>query len=230
MASDEQTDIHETEESQEHDVTGDALLRNYITAMTDPTRGMILMELAHTGELTPTQLAKRLGLTANNVYHHMRVLRGLAVVDPPRAVARETYVEKYYRVTPELERLTGGDPFWLDRVQVDIAFRTRKSLMIGMYLTAAQMLIRASRRIEAMSDTLYQDLIETRHLGMISINHMSHERLARRLETLRDMLQSEHDADKSVGEEPKARMTDQDSFIMAALPLIWDDADDSGGE
>ena len=66
------------------------LLRWYIQAMSDPTRGAIMSELYHAGELTPTQLARRLGLTANNIYHHMRVLRKLELVDPPRVVPRET--------------------------------------------------------------------------------------------------------------------------------------------
>ena len=81
-------------------------LRGFIRALSDPTRGAILTELEHSGELTATQLARRLGLTANNVYHHMRVLRELKVVGEPRVVPRETYVEKYYQLAPEV---AGGD-------------------------------------------------------------------------------------------------------------------------
>src|SRR5207248_140852 len=77
-------------------------LSQYAEAMADPTRGMILVELDRAGELTATQLARRLDLSPNNVYHHMRVLLQLEVVDPPRAVPGDTYVEKYYHINPEI--------------------------------------------------------------------------------------------------------------------------------
>src|SRR5262249_13247886 len=98
------------------------LLQGFIRALSEPTRGAILTELAHEGELTATQLARRLGLTANNVYHHMRVLRELGVVGAPRAAPRETYVEKYYQLAPEMQTLLSGerDPEWFDRAQGDL--------------------------------------------------------------------------------------------------------------
>src|SRR5215472_13102140 len=96
--------------------TLEELLRSYIKALSDATRGAIVQELGHVDELTATQLAHRLGLSANNVYHHMRILLQLGVVDPPRAVPGPTYVEKYYRLNPQL-RLATEDPNWLDRTQ-----------------------------------------------------------------------------------------------------------------
>src|SRR5215831_6971850 len=92
------------------------LLRNYIKALSEATRGAIVQELGNADELTATQLAHRLSLSANNVYHHMRVLLQLGVVTPPRSVPGPTYVEKYYRLDPELRRAT-EDPNWLDRTQ-----------------------------------------------------------------------------------------------------------------
>jgi DNA-binding transcriptional ArsR family regulator len=227
MATDEEDHIDVTGAN---GVTGEELLRNYITAMTDPTRGIILMELAHAGELTPTQLAKRLALTANNVYHHMRVLRGLGVVDPPRAVARETYVEKYYRITPELVKLTGSDPSWLDRAQANMSLSARKSLMVGMYLTAARMLTRAAQRYEAMDDALFEEIIFKRQLGMVSLNDMTRERLVGRLAALRGALSAEHEASVAAGDEERTVNTEQDMVIMASLPLIWDDEDEAEGK
>jgi DNA-binding transcriptional ArsR family regulator len=199
------------------------LLRNYITAMTDPTRGMIVMELGHASELTPTQLAKRLGLSANNVYHHMRVLRELGVVDPPRAVPRETYVEKYYRVTPELERLTSADPFWLDKAQARMSAADRKALIIGVYLTAARLLTRAARRYEAMDSATFEEIIYQRELGMVSLNSMSRERMVGRLAALRGVLREENDARRAAGEPPDDPADERDMVIMAGLPLNWDD-------
>lgn len=203
--------------------TADELLRNYIMAMTDPTRGMILMELGHAGELTPTQLAKRLGLTANNVYHHMRVLRELEVVDPPRAAPRETYVEKYYRVTPELDRLTSADPFWLDKAQAGMSAADRKALIISMYLTAARLLTRAARRYEAMDDATFEEIIYRRELGMVSLNSMSRERLISRLAALRTLLRDESAAREAAGEPAGDPGEGRDMVIMAGLPLNWDD-------
>lgn len=211
--------------------SGDKLLRNYITAMSDPTRGMIIMELGHAGELTPTQLARRLGLTANNVYHHMRVLRDLGVVDPPRAVPRETYVEKYYRITPELVQLVSGDPFWIDRTQAGMAASERKALIVGMYLTAAQLLTRAARRYEALDDATFEETLYRPELAMVSINDMSRERFAHRLAALRGMLRDEHEASVAKGDSPPDATQERDVVIMTGLPFLWDDDDSAeGGE
>ena len=198
------------------------LLRKYIEAMSDPTRGAILMELAHAGELTPTQLARRLGLTANNVYHHMRVLRELGVVSPPRAAPRETYVEKYYRVAPELLAAMPTDPNWLDRMQADMTPGDRKALIIGMYLTAARLLTRAARRYEAMDDATFDEVIYRRQLGMVSINNLSRERLTRRLKALRDTLRDEYAAQEAEGGAADEQ-AERDMVIMASLPLMWDE-------
>lgn len=204
---------------------GSELLRRYIEALLDPTRGMILMELAHGGELTPTQLARRLGLTANNVYHHMRVLRELGVVDPPRAAPRETYVEKYYHVTPELAALTGGDPYWADRAQAAMSFADRKALLISLYLTVARLLTRAAQRYEAMDDETFDEVMLRREMGMVSINNMSRSRLARRLAALRETIRQEGEAGALEGAEPDAE-PERDMVIMASLPLMWDDEEE----
>jgi DNA-binding transcriptional ArsR family regulator len=209
------------------DTSDTELLRAYITAMTDPTRGMILMELGHAGELTPTQLAKRLGLTANNIYHHMRVLRELDVVDPPRAAPRETYVEKYYRVAPRLLNLLSADSFWLDKAQAGMPLADRKALIIGMYLTAARLLTRAARRYEAMDDTEFEELIFQRELGMISLNSMTRERLTGRLAALRGMLREESETRRAMGGPDGEPADERDMVIMAALPLNWGDEDAS---
>src|SRR6476619_903324 len=126
------------------------VLHGLIRALSDPTRGAILTELEHSGELTATQLAKRLGLTANNVYHHMRVLRELQVVGEPRVVPRDTYVEKYYRLAPEVEAALANDPEWRDMAQRELSAEERKELFISMCLEMAQLLQRAARRYAEM--------------------------------------------------------------------------------
>ena len=208
--------------------TVEQLLRNYITALSDPTRGAILMELAHVGELTPTQLARRLGMTANNVYHHMRVLRELGVVDPPRAVPRDTYVEKYYRITPEIVAAIDADPNWLDKTQPAMTIADRKALFRGMLLSMAQLLSRAARRFEAMDDETFERDYFAPQTIMASVNTMDHDKLMRRLTSLRDMLADEWRADAGTPPPTTPSPTNNNLVLMAALPRLWDDEPPSG--
>jgi DNA-binding transcriptional ArsR family regulator len=194
-------------------------LHGFIRALSDPTRGAILTELEHSGELTATQLAKRLGLTANNVYHHMRVLRELKVVGEPRVVPRETYVEKYYQLAPEIRAVVGSDPEWLDRVQKGMSAEERKELFISMCLTMAQLLQRAARRYAEMDTAEFDALMSQRNLGMVSINDMGQKRLESRLKSLRDTLRREH-ASGIADEKPRSQ---QHVVLMAGLPFLWDE-------
>lgn len=208
------------------------LMRQYIVAMHDPTRGAILMELGQAGELTATQIARRLGVTANNVYHHMRVLRELEVVDPPRVVPRDTYVEKYYRINPVVAAAVNSDPNWVDKTQADMSAADRKALLCGMFMTMAQLLMRAVRRYQAMDDEAFQrQFYETKDI-MASVNTMDHAKLQRRLVSLRDMLAAEWLADGAADEAashrdstepPRAGRAGQNLVLMAALPLMWDE-------
>lgn len=197
------------------------LLQSFIRALGDPTRGAILTELAHEGELTATQLARRLGLTANNVYHHMRVLRDLGVVGAPRAAPRETYVEKYYQLAPEMQTLLNGgrDPEWFDRAQDDLTTEERKELFVGMCLTMAQLLQRAARRYAKMNTQEFDELIRQRQLGLLSINDMGQERLESRLTSLKELLRQEYET--GFAEEGEAYQRPQHVVLMAALPLLW---------
>ena len=207
------------------------LLKQYIVAMYDPTRGAILMELGQEGELTPTQIARRLGVTANNVYHHMRVLRELGIVDPPRAVPRETYVEKYYRINPELAAAVNSDPDWVDKTQADMSSADRKALFCGMFMTMAQLLMRAARRYQAMDDDDFERRFYDTQNIMASVNTMDQAKLTRRLTSLRGMLAEEWsaDADERAQDATDAaagsprRHDDRNLILMASLPLLWDD-------
>ncbi len=198
--------------------TLEELLRNYIKALSDATRGAIVQELGHADELTATQLARRLGLSANNVYHHMRILLQLGVVDPPRAVPGPTYVEKYYRLNSQLRRAT-EDPNWLDRTQAAMTPEERKALVIGMCLMMAHRLQRAARRYEAMDAETFDQMAHTQQLLMISVNDMGRERLVARLEALRAMLQREYE-EHPWSSKPSL---ESDMVLMAGLPDIWDE-------
>jgi DNA-binding transcriptional ArsR family regulator len=207
--------------------TTNELLQGFIRALSDPTRGAILTELEHEGELTATQLARRLGLTANNVYHHMRVLRELAVVGEPRVVPRETYVEKYYQLAPEMQALLGNDPEWLDRAQSRLTAEDRKELFISMCLTTAQLLQRAARRYAKMDAQEFDALIRQRRLGMVSINDMGQERLESRLKSLRDIQRQEHET--GFAEAGEAYRRPQHVVLMAALPFLWEAENEDSG-
>lgn len=195
------------------------LLKGFIEALADPTRGAILTELERTGEATATQLARRLGLATNSIYHHMRVLRDLGTVSAPRVVPRETYVEKYYQVAPELRALLGKDPTWLERAQVGLTDEDHQDLFIGMCLTMAQLLQRAARRYAKMDAQEFKQVILQPKLGMLSINDMGQERLESRLQSLRQIQQQEHE--QGFAEEGESYQRPQHVVLMAALPLIW---------
>jgi DNA-binding transcriptional ArsR family regulator len=215
----------EDERGQEMSATTE-FLRAFIRALSDPTRGAILTELEHSGELTATQLAKRLGLTANNVYHHMRVLRELKVVGEPRVAPRETYVEKYYQLAPEAQAVVGSDPEWLDRVQKGLSAEERKELFVSMCLEMAQLLQRAARRYAEMDAEQFDTLIYQRKFGMLSINEMGQTRLQSRLQSLRDTLRHEYESGIA-DEEPLAR---QHVVLMAGLPFLWNHDEDGKQE
>jgi DNA-binding transcriptional ArsR family regulator len=196
--------------------TLEELLRSYIKALSDATRGAIVQELGHAEELTATQLAHRLGLSANNVYHHMRVLLQLGVVNPPRAVPGPTYVEKYYQLNPEL-RQAAEDPGWLDRTQSTMTPQERQALVIGMCLTMAHRLQLAARRYGAMNAETFDRMAHTEELLLVSVNDMGRDRLVARLRALRAMLQREYEE-----LPPSAESAPQtDMVLMAALPAIW---------
>lgn len=209
------------------------LLKQYMVAMYDPTRGAILMELGQVGELTPTQIARRLGVTANNIYHHMRVLRELEVVDPPRAVPRDTYVEKYYRINPALAAMVNSDPNWVDNSQEHMTAADRKALFCGMFMTMAQLLMRAARRYQSMDDDDFQRRLYDSQDIMASVNTMDHTKLVRRLAGVRGMLAEEWRADAEAqasaadGADAGAH-TDRNLVLMASLPLLWDDDEQPG--
>jgi DNA-binding transcriptional ArsR family regulator len=195
------------------------LLRNYVKALSEATRGAIVQELGNADELTATQLAHRLGLSANNVYHHMRVLLQLRVVTPPRVVPGPTYVEKYYRLDPELRRAT-EDPNWLDRAQATMTPGERKELAIGMCLTMAHRLRRAARRYEAMDAEAFDEMAHTQQLLLISVNDMGRRRLVARLQALRELLRREYEEGIAADSSP-----DTDTVLIAGLPNLWDEDD-----
>ena len=201
-----------------HDAELADQVRACVTAMEDPTRGLILMELAQADELTPTQIARRLGIPPNNVYHHMRVLRRLDIVEPPRAVPGETYVEKYYRLKPDLRRLLRQDPEWIDRTQEQMSAEERKALAISMCLGQIHLLQQAVRRYQAMDTETFDRVAYRERLGMSSVTRLDRASYQRLLSALRDVVVQEHEL--LAGKEEQ-RATD--AVLVSALPMLWEE-------
>jgi DNA-binding transcriptional ArsR family regulator len=194
-------------------------LRQCIVAMSDATRGLILMELARAGELTPTQIAARLDLPANNVYHHVRVLRRLGVLKPPRVVPRDTYVEKYYRLEPELRAVLRQDPEWIDRTQATMTAGERKTLAISMCLAMIHLLRQAIRRYEAMDAEFFDRIAFQQQLGMASILRVRRPELEHYLAALRAVVTREDSSSRAEDDD----LPPTDVVLITALPMVWDE-------
>jgi DNA-binding transcriptional ArsR family regulator len=193
-------------------------LRQYAEAIADPSRGTILLEIDRAGELTPTQIARRVGMTPNNVYHHMRVLFQLGVVDPPRIVPGDTYVEKYYHINPEIRAALRLDPQWYGEVQRTLTAEDRQALLVGVYLTMANLLREAAKQYGEMDvETLDRHVLDEQ-LNMAVINRIGRRQLRISLEKIRTVLQ---EGDREFAEDLSPHT---DVMLIAGLP------DWSGGE
>ena len=195
-------------------------LSNLVEALGDATRGAILLELEHPEERTPTQLARALGVSANNVYHHMRVLRRLEVVAPPRAVPGPTYVEKYYRLHPDLVRAT-RDPFWLDQVLEGERPDVHRRLMAAELLLLAHLLRRAAAQTETLSNQQVREQ-RARALSMVSVGRVSRPRYLKRLERMRAIVSAEGEDGREAAEDRR----EEDLVIMVGIPALWSDEAD----
>jgi DNA-binding transcriptional ArsR family regulator len=187
-------------------------LRQYAQAIADPTRGMIVLELDQADELTATQLARRLDLTANNVYHHMRVLLNAGVVDTPRAVPGDTYVEKYYRLNPELRAALRLDQKWFEDVGNALDPADRQALVAGVCMTMSQLLRRAAFSLGAMDAATFDRYLDERRF-YLSINRLGQTQMAQRLKSMRELFDQE---DRAFAEDTSPR---SELMIIAGLPL-----------
>lgn len=198
-------------------------LQQYATAVADPTRGMILVELDRNGEATATQLARKLGLTANNVYHHMRILLQLGVVDPPRVVPGQTYVEKFYHINPETRAALRLDPGWYDQGREGATAEDRKTIVVSLLQTMAHLLRQAARDYEALDAETLDEQIRTEAVVMLSLNRIGRAELESRLAAIRTLLESES---REFAKDSSPRT---DLMLMAALPLFWNGEGENSG-
>jgi DNA-binding transcriptional ArsR family regulator len=189
-------------------------LQQYVAAVADPTRGMILVELDRAGELTATQLARRLNLTANNVYHHMRVLLNLGVVNPPRIVPGDTYVEKYYHINPEIRAVLRLDPEWFRRTQDTLSPEERQLFIVSVCLAMSHCLRRAAQEYQELDPQTLDRYVREDKLVLLSLNRISREHLEYRLDALRRVLEEEG---KQFAEDLGPRT---DLMVIAGLPTL----------
>jgi hypothetical protein len=149
-------------------------------------------------------------------------------------VPRDTYVEKYYRINPELAAMVSADPNWVDTSQENMTSADRKALFCGMFMTMAQLLMRAARRYQAMDDDDFQRRLYDAQDIMASVNTMDHAKLVRRLASVRGMLAEEWRADAEAdaadtAEGDGAAPRDGSNLVLiASLPLLWDDDEQPG--
>ena len=183
-----------------------SMLRNYLEALSEPTRANLLLELQAAGELTATQLARRLGLSVNNVYHHIRVLNRLGVLAAPRVVPGPTYVEKYYHVLPAISDAT--DAGWYDTASSGLSTAERQARWAAFCATVGQLFLRAAERYAAMSPEDWNRTVLARKSGMISLRLLSARSYEADLATLRDLVNQPSEGDED----------SQQVMIIAALP------------
>jgi DNA-binding transcriptional ArsR family regulator len=190
-------------------------LQRFAEAITDPTRATIVAEIDRAGELTATQLARRLDLTPNNVYHHMRVLRDLDVVDPPRIAPGDTYVEKYYHINPELRAALRLDPQWYDVAQNAMTAEDRQTAIVSHCLTMSHLLRRAAREYAEMDPNQLDRQLRDHMVIMVGISRIGRKELADRLQALRVAME---EGDRKWAESTDART---DLLLIAGLPDLW---------
>jgi len=184
-------------------------LRQYLQALGEPSRADILFELEEAGELTATQLAARLGLTVGNVYHHLRVLSRMGVLSPPRVVPGPTYVEKYYRLHPDIAAAV-SDPNWVDTIQPTVDAAVRQAFWVAFLAHAGHLLLRASARYAEMPTENWDALIYQRQLGMLSVRTLHSAQFEHNLAQTRALLRSSAD--------PASDKAPPHLFLIAALP------------
>jgi DNA-binding transcriptional ArsR family regulator len=172
-------------------------------------------EIDRACELTATQLARRLHLTPNNVYHHMRVLRELDVVDPPRIAPGDTYVEKYYHINPELRAALRLDPHWYTNAQEGMMAEDRQTAVVSQCLTMSHLLRRAALEYAAMDPETLDQYLREQESVMVSINRIGRKELQERLRELRIALEA--------GDSKWAEATEPltDLLLIAGLPDLW---------
>ncbi len=189
----------------------EGLLRHYLEALSEVTRADILGELTEAGELTATQVAKRLGLTVGNVYHHFRVLNRLGVLSPPRIVPGPTYVEKYYAIHPDILRAIQR-PDWIDATQQGLSIAQGQAFWVAFCAHVGHMLLRASARYAEMTPEAWYEAVLKTQMGMISVRNPLPGHYEHDLARARAIVTGETQED----EAPRSPHL----FIIAALPGI----------
>ena len=189
-------------------------LKQFAAVMADPTRGLILVELDQNGEATATQLAGRLGLTPNALYHQMRLLVEAGVVDPPRAVPGDTYVEKFYSINPEVRAALRLDPWWYDRMKGDMTVEDRQAIVVSHCLMMAHLLRRVARAYASADSAALDSYISGHGPLVLSNKKVSRKELAFRTDRIREMIES---SEREFAEDTDPR---EDVVLIAALPML----------
>jgi DNA-binding transcriptional ArsR family regulator len=76
--------------------------------LADPTRRKMIY-LLKVKELTVSQIASELGLTAQAIYHHIRKMKKVGVIEVAREERVGHFIETYYRSAAEMFHLSCGE-------------------------------------------------------------------------------------------------------------------------
>ncbi len=183
------------------------LLRSYLEALSEPTRASILLELSAAGELTATQIARRLELSVNNVYHHIRALNRLGVLAEPRIVPGPSYVEKYYKVR---DIMGMSDPLWHDNASEGLSPAEQQMHWAAFCAHLGQIFMRAAKRYAALTPEEWERAVFARQTGMLSLRLLDDEHYLEDLNKVRQITSAPNPSD---GET-------QNVMVIAALPEL----------
>jgi hypothetical protein len=145
----------------------------------------------------------------------------LGVVDPPRRVPGETYVEKYYRINPELQAALRLDPDWYNEAQKTMTAEDRQALTVGVCLTMANLLRQTAREYGEMDADRFSQLHDE-HAMHLAVNRISRRQLDARLAILHEAFERQ---DWEFAEDLSPRT---DLMLLAVLPAAPQEKGEQG--
>jgi hypothetical protein len=140
---------------------------------------------------------------------------GLRLVSYPRAVPGLTYVEKYYRLHPNLAAAT-QDPHWLDRTLESEPPIVQRRLMAAELLPMSHLLRQAAARTEMLDDDAVAEQRRAAR-SMLSLGRVSRPRFLGPLEAMRRIVEAKHER---YGEGSGAAVG-TDLVLMVGVPDVW---------
>lgn len=190
--------------------------------LADQTRRKIIY-LLKVKELTVSQIASEMGLTAQAIYHHIRKMKKVGVVEVAREERVGHFIETYYRSAAEMFHLscgeTKGDRATEELVKNSLEGLTKIGLISKPSEKAVKKIVALSgevdkcscagkwtEKIENMDEVGFfvkQYMLE--YAAMITEDDKSHHERVEKKDELREFLKSCCPADKKKNPKKKTR-------------------------